>query len=210
MSTETDLVNTALGMIGYDPINDINDLNDMRSKVAKRLYPNARDATLRSVHWNCATIWSPALGELATNPASDEWGHAYNLPTNPYCLKVQRILAGTHVDRVHYKHPTQIAYKVAVSQITGEAPARILLCDQSPVKIVYTARILDVTMYDPNLWDAIAERLAADFAGALVKDGKLKTAMLQSWAVKYEIAAGVDESEGDQDDFTTTDLLSVR
>lgn len=185
--TETDLFNHALGMIGINPVANIDDLGTI-PETGKRMFNAVSDSVLRSRPWNCA-LRRQTLN-VVTNPADIEFSHAFQLPTDPYCLRVIRIadLSARHRFRVE---------------------GRLLLTDQSSVKILYIARV-PVSDYDPLLFDAVATRLGSELAGPLARDFSMAKNLLEVYLEKFAEAAGVDDAEGGMDEDLPTDLVTIR
>lgn len=69
MATAVSICSNSLLMLGAGSINDFNEDND-RAKVASNLYPQVRDAVLRSHPWNCA-VARIALAPDTTPPPFD-------------------------------------------------------------------------------------------------------------------------------------------
>ncbi len=75
--SDVTICSNALLMLGAQPINDLTDNND-RARLASNLYPQVRNAILRSHPWNCA-IKRVSLAPDADAPAFD-WAYQYSLP----------------------------------------------------------------------------------------------------------------------------------
>lgn len=198
--TETDLVNTALGFIGHDEIESINLTNNGDAQTARRLYPVARDAALRAAHWNCAT-WRQQLGLLASTYTQNEWSFVYHLPHQPYCLKARRFESSCNWDEWVRFHPGQRPFRVE---------GRYVLTNIETPVLIYTQRIIDINLFDANLFQATAALLGSHFAIALRKDYKQSAQLFNAYDVLVREAAGVDEAEGGKDTYISTDLLTDR
>jgi hypothetical protein len=197
--TETDLVNTALGFVGLKEIGSIADTNDAVAETARRLYPVARDAALRASHWNCATF-RQTLGRIVTNYDQHEWDFVYHLPHDPYCLKARRFEA------IHWKaqtryHPGQRPFRVE---------GRYILTNIESPRLVYTQRIMDINLFDANLFQATALLLGSHFAVSLRKDYKQNMELFKIYDALIAEAMGIDEAEGGRDEFVGTDFITDR
>ena len=88
MASEVDIANSALNMIGASNINSLTE-DSVAARIVNQRYTFVRDAVFRSHPWN-SLIRRATLAENSTAPT---WGFtkAYNLPTDPFCLRVLRI-----------------------------------------------------------------------------------------------------------------------
>jgi hypothetical protein len=161
---ELDIVNTALALLGEDPLADLAEKNDT-AVTMRQLYPQIRDQVTQEAPWNEAQAWAtltplvpPAEpGTGAGFPLPPGWAAEYVLP--PDCL---RILAGPT--------PWTRAGRYLLSQQTGE------------VSIHYLKRIADVTTIGPVLEAAIAELLAATAAFPITGTRELGAELMQRYA----------------------------
>lgn len=201
MSTETDLINTALAHCGHEPIQSINQLDSTPAETARRLWPSTRDDALRAAHWNCATWRQTLATEVPGYENAEEWAYAYQLPGEPnYCLKARRF-AGVHYSSLSRFHPIKRPFRVE---------GRVLLTNVATPTLVYTRRLTDVNKFDAALYNAAAVYLGSFFAMALRKDYKQQQQLFQIWTVMRDEASGYDEAEGGRDEFISTDLLFNR
>lgn len=154
MATPTDIVNVALRRIGANRISSLENDAHKEAVVARDLYHDARRDVLNTHHWNFA-IKRAALTVSATAPAFG-WDYAFPLPTD--------------FIRLISAHPTdnddaQMAYKLEYQS----SDDRVLLTDSSTVYIKYIWDLEDANLFSAVFRDALAFRLARDFAGALSK-----------------------------------------
>jgi hypothetical protein len=188
------ICNRALDMLGADPVMSFDDDNQV-GRLCKRNYEPVRDAVLRAYPWNPA-IRRAALPALAELPA---WGFTfqYALPEGPEpacCLRVLQVEG----------EPEGVAGEY---RIEGR---RILSDDGPPLKILYIARIEDPTRFGPLLVDAIAARLAAEFAYPLTASTALSQAMGQIYRDKLAEARAIDAQEGTAGRITAGEWLESR
>ena len=114
---------------------------------------------------------------LAADSDSPAFGftNQFTLPTDPYCLRVLRL---DYLD------------------IDFLVEGRKIHCDEDTLNLVYVARVTDPNEWDQLLIEAIAARLAADTAYALVQSTSLMTTMHQLYEAKLSEARFVDATEG--------------
>src|SRR5918999_1562297 len=132
--SEVQICSDALGVLGLDAITSLND-DTKRARVCKRQYPRVRDAILRAHPWNCATF-RQVLAQSAATPAFG-YSYAHTLPTDPACL---RALA-TDLDREEGGAGDEWRLEI----VNG---LRVLVADVSPVRLRFTGRITDPTLFD--------------------------------------------------------------
>lgn len=191
MPTDTDLVNQALGLIGQDRINSLD--NTVASKVIQTsnfFLPRVKRSVLRGRDWNCARKREVLIA--VDNPAVGEWSYAYRLPTD--CLAMRRFSSNIRC--------------VAFAPYSVEG--RILLTNNTPVKIVYTAEVTNPNLWDTLLFDACATRLAAELAGPIVRDFGMAKGFWEEYMAKIDEATGVDEAEGGIEKVWSDTLVQVR
>lgn len=186
MESQVAVVNTALIMIGSDEIIDI-DEDSTPARKAKALWAGTRDAVMRTHPWKCCL----ARASLAMATATPAWGYSYQfqLPTDPYCLRVLRMqdLGQTYT-------------------VNG----RMLLTDWSEANILYIARVTDVASWDALLKETIAARLAADLAYPIAGSSKLADSMLALYERKLREARSINAMEGTPDEFEVSEWVDSR
>lgn len=188
MPSEIDICNLALLKLGDERITSFTEGTD-RATLCALVYPLIRDAVLRAHPWNFA-LRRATLAQLATAPVYD-YRYAYQLPTDPYCLRV----LDTDLDQDNDRW-----------KIEG----RTLVCDASSVSIRYIARVTDPMEYDSLFVEALATRLAAEIADAITGDVRRKQLLMQEYLLKLQEARQADGHEGSPDPVEVTTLIDVR
>src|SRR5689334_28039 len=97
MATAVSICSNACLMLGADSINDFNEETN-RAKIASNLYPQVRDAVLRSHPWNCA-VARVALAPDTTAPAFD-YASQFSIPDD-WLRTLQVGLYGQEDDHRH-------------------------------------------------------------------------------------------------------------
>ena len=175
-TTEIDLANMALTMLGQQPINDLTDNNNRANLMNTRL-ADVRDSVLRAHNWNSA-IKRAALATLSDTPT---WGfdNAFALPSDFVRL------AGLEDELTKYR---------IEAGNSGGANTLLLLSDATTVNILYVYQITDVSKMDHSLKQAIATRLASELALAITGDPAKENFLMQ----KYELLLGKAQFEDSQ------------
>jgi hypothetical protein len=181
MASDVEIANNALSMLGDDPITSLTD-DTPRARLVNRIYPQTRDAVLRSHPWNCATSRA-TLGQLSTSPVYG-WAYQYQLPSDPYCLRVLALN-----DREDWACPGD-EFKVE---------GRALLTDAASANIRYIFRITDPAQYDAMLYEALSAKLASKMAYAITKSQSTVKAMLEIYDGILRETRTIDGQEGSPD-----------
>ncbi len=192
MVSNIEIANIALTLLGQDPIVDFSDETES-ARVMDRLFDTNRDAVLRAHPWNCATA-RETLVLLAAAPAFD-WAYAFQLPVDPYCLKVLAL----NDDQEDGDAGDEF-------QIEG----RTLVTNQSTASIRFIKRVTDATEYDALLYETIAVRLAWKAAITLTANRALATDMRQMYLDGLKEARTMDGMEGTPFHQDATTLTEVR
>lgn len=181
MASDVEIANNALSMLGDDPITSLADDTE-RARLVNRIYPQTRDAVLRSHPWNCA-ITRATLGRLSTAPAFG-WLYQYALPTDPYCLRVLAL-----------NDDEACADSGDEFKVEGKA----LLTNTTTANIRYIQRITDPAQYDALLYEALSAKLAAKMAYPITKSQATAQAMLATYNGMLREARTIDGQEGSPD-----------
>jgi len=186
MASSTEICNIALISLGAAEINDIND-GSKNAKTCLARYATARDAVLRSHPWNCATKrFSLPVG--GAQPAF-EFTYAYNLPTDPYCLRVYRLLE------------KNARFKVEGRQILTNVSA--------PLRGWYIGRIGEADM-DALLSEAIGMKLAHLICYRVTTSAARTDEARKAYELALREARSVDAMEGTPEELPDSELLASR
>lgn len=171
--TEAKVVNIALARIGQREFIDELDENTPSARVANELFGDARDVVFESFPWPFATKRSDLA--LITDGERDGWEYAYALPAD--CISPRSIYSGKRSPAADERIPYALEHDATTS-------AQILLTDMEDAQLIYTARIETVALWPPSFVDALAWKLASDFALAIA----VKPNVAQAMTVGYERA----------------------
>lgn len=192
MASDVEIVNNALSLLGDNPIVSLDDDN-VRARIANTMYGPTRDAVLRAHPWNCA-ITRAAL-PLISNAPLYGFSNQYQLPTDPYCL---RVLSLNEVQE--YGDPGD------VFKIEG----RQLLTNEGTANIRYIARITDPNQYDTLLYECLSARLAAKLCYPVTGSTSLAQAMIALYEGFLKEARTINGQEGSPDRSDVTILSALR
>lgn len=183
------ICNAALDLLGAETIQSLDDQRK-EAKVCNRRYPAVRDAVLRAHPWNCALIRKAIPADA--DPPVWGWGKAFTLPADPYCLRVLAV----------EDYSTGNRFEIEGRKIVTDLGA--------PLNVLFIARVIDPTLFDDLLAEAIAARLAADIAYSITGSGNIATQMWQLYTDKLREARGVDGKEGIPVDDRSMSWLAAR
>lgn len=182
MATEIDIINMGLDHIGQMTITSLSE-QSKAAKVAKRLYPTARDQVLEDYPWNFAN----KRVELASITVTDmhEFEYAYQYP--PDCLRALSILK---VD----PSLAPINFSVRINDNSG----KYIACNEPAPVLSYTARITNTDFFSASFTAALSWRIAADFAMPLTRSTALQKEIYQVYLMYIKQAAQADAHEMQQ------------
>jgi len=171
MSSPVDIANDALQKLAVNEIASFDDNNEA-ARFFKQRYEDLRDTVLQMHPWNFAQRRT-SLALLATTPEY-EFEYEHQLPTDPYCLKVEEV-----EDNVEYR-------------IEG----RKLLGHNETVNILYTARITDENDFPFLFREVLATYLAAQAAWKLTGSVSLRDSLMTELDALLAEARVRDSQEG--------------
>lgn len=189
VTADVDFCSNALLMLGADRITSLSEDNDA-ARLCNSLVDPTRDAVLRAHPWNFA-IRRQTLNLLVGAPVW-RFARAFQLPSDPYCLRVLR----TDADLV-----SGWAWKIE---------GRQLVTNLSSVKIEYIARITDVASYDSLFLDALTYRMAEKLAFPLTGSFEKAKGFRELYLGVLTEARSIDGLEGTPEQLTADDLIIVR
>ncbi len=171
MASVVDICNSALNQIGASNIISLTE-DSKAARICNQRFEFLRDSVFRAHPWNCL-IHRTTLAADSTAPAF-EYAFQYQLPTDPFCLRVLGLL------------DTNILFRIE---------GRKLLTDDSTVNLIYVGRVTDVNEYDTLLIETLAAALAYDFAYPLVGSSTLAANMYTFYQDKLKEERFVDATE---------------
>ncbi len=178
MSSDVQISNMALTIIGADRIASLTDENSDEAKHVNAIFSMVRDEVLRAHTWNFA-IKRVGLSQDTETPAY-EHSYRYLLPTD--CLRV-----------IATESPTD-------HQVEGD----YLVTDADYCNIKYIAQITDTSKFDSLFSSALAARLAAELAYNMAANATLAQNLILIYEDRINKARGADSQEGTPQELTTS------
>lgn len=196
-TSDAAVCNIALKRLGCTQIVSLVDGSN-EATVLSALYENTRDRLLRELPWNMAQFRVTLAYDPTKTPAFG-FAFAYPLPTKPYCLKVEET------------DPQDAIYNIENSaDSTGKITGRVLLTDESQIRIRYTGQVTDPQQWDASFVETLASDLAAQVAYTLTESVS-KEKMASEWAkLARSHAETVNSQEGSTKQADINILVDVR
>jgi hypothetical protein len=185
-ATAVSICSNACLMVGAQTINDFNELTD-RARICANLYPQVRDAVLRSHRWNCATA-RKLLAPDETAPPFD-FPYQFSLPDD--WLRTHQI--GELGCEVTHKHE-----------------GRKILAFVSALPIVYGFRNEIEATWDTMLVHGVSLTMKAAIAYPLTKSASLATSSLQEALLFLKTCRAVDGQDDPAETLGDFPLLQAR
>jgi hypothetical protein len=185
-TSNTDLVNTGLVLLGARPIADLDTGTDDITLTCRTLFPQARDWVLAEHPWN-SCIKFVALSRTAT-VSNTFYNYQYLYPA----------------DAVRVLLPSTDTYKWEVGVADGQ---RVIWSDYDSLSVRYIFKNTNVNQYSPGLSWAISCYIAAVVAQSLTQHrGKAQDRMLFYQQTVLPKAKAMDGQEQFPAEFISTTL----
>lgn len=173
------ICNRALAEIGGPPISALDQSTGEGAEAARicnRIFDNLLDEELMAENWLFATHRK----QLAALSAAPDFGYTYQhqLPSDPYCLKV-------------IKEINDYEYKME---------GRVLLCDSTPMQIIYIKRITVMSDLSALFRAALQYKIASILAVPLIGSRNLKKEMNSEYTVAILKASARDAQQETADE----------
>ena len=167
MSSEVEIANAALTLLGESRISSLDD--DVKAaREIKAMFTISRDALLAAYNWSFAKARASLLSDVAVPPFG--FGIQYTLPSD--CLRIlliNEVYVG--VDLTDYRgQPTEI-YSIEGRKILTDLGAPLLLR--------YVTRVTDTTQFAAPFTKAFAGQLAEDTCEAITQSDSKRERAIQ-------------------------------
>lgn len=222
MTSEVDVANMALDAIGarYSITSLYPPQPAPNAVPASRHYQPKIDALHRAAHWNFArkqatlsllkaaqgTPENPSGTSLPLPPVPWQYEYAYpsdcllarNLVANPQNASAsnQPILAGGTYLTPQWPYVPGYKFIVGVDTDAGGNQIKVILTDLEFAELVYTARIRNPDLWDPQFLTAATETLGAFLIPPISGDGELLKLKIQTASGIITQARVADGNEG--------------
>lgn len=175
--SKVSICNRALSFIkANNRITDITEDSE-EARLCNILFDEALDTLLETHPWNFATYRSE-LAMLATTPTFD-YTYAFQLPTDPYCLKVIKVVNGD-------------VYVIDDYEIEG----RTLVTNEDSVYVKYIGRVTNYNNLSTLFRTALAYYLASELAEPLTGSTSMGNQMASKFNYYLRKAKANDGSQG--------------
>lgn len=147
--------------------NDIASTTDgsLEAKTCRVLWDSVRQSVLRDFDWSFAR-YEASLAEL--DETHSGWDYTYIIPND--CLRVLYIYNGHNDGGSVRQADMQSKFEVRL----GEAKtSQVLLCNESPCTIIYTADVTTASIFDVSFADACKLYMASKLAWSLKRNEKV-------------------------------------
>jgi hypothetical protein len=191
MISDKDIANVALTRISADLITSLESDMSRRAVLCRELLPIYKRAILRLHPWSFA-LKRQELAQVSDQESMWKYTYAYQLPTDPKCLRV------LESDADEYGVPWTIE-------------GGYLVTDNETIIITYIADIEEPGLYDAQFVEVLAARLAWALAKPIAGDDKLLNDCRNEYLLLLGEAQATDGqeqtvNEGDQGANVLTDV----
>ena len=186
MSTPVAICSNALLMLGDKPLSSFSEPTE-RARLASNLYPQVRDAILRSHPWNCA-VKRVVLAPEATAPAFD-YAFSFALPSD----WLRNLQVGQYGREVDFK-----------------TEGRKILADENPLYLRYIYRNDVEATWDAMLIHGATLAMAAAMAYAVTKSASVRDSQLAELTGYLKQCRAVDGQDDPGETLGDFVLLSSR
>lgn len=187
MSSETEIANRALSMLGDTRITALTDDTKGARAMNARFIP-LRDALLQEYPWRFA-VTLVQLPAVSTAPAFG-YSQAYQLPAD--CLRPIEV-----GDNLAFELAVGVQYRIDGTNSSATAPYEIVgdqihTDETAPLKFSYVARIENTGLFPPVFVEAFAARLAMDAAEELTQSAGKYDRAARAYSAAMNIAMRTD------------------
>lgn len=170
LTSQTEIINFALGHIGQKPVMDITE-KSAQSNAALKIWNSCLKETLQNHDWSFATIIQALDLHATYDPAPAGYLFAYAYPAN--CLALWHVFNSETIDKT-----LGIRYRVLYDPTSL---TKVVVTDAALAVGEYTFWVDDTSKFDNFFITALSHRLASELAMILNGDA----AMAQSQIAIY-------------------------
>lgn len=189
LTSEIQIVNSALIKCGADRITSLNDDNN-RARLMKERYAVIRDQLISEHPWNFATSY---ISLAVVDPKPDdvwEYDYVFQMPSN--CLR-------------------PLSTDLVSGDPWEEIEGNRIACDEPTLILKYIKQVTDVTKYSSFFAEALAWLLASDTCYALTKSSERTDACEKYYRDQLQKARSFDaQASGQPKKVTANGWLAFR
>ncbi len=195
MTTETEICNLALGWLGGNRITSLTvEENSKEWLLCSEQYADLRDAVMEEREWTFAVkraVLTPVDEDLV-------WGHEKQFLKPPDSLRILTVHDNSVI------RPTPVTTPQPVSRGPHDIPQAdgwqvegdFILANAERVYVRYNRRVTETGKFSATFVQALAQRLAAEFALPLTESRSLFDKMWTAYSVKISFGAVTDGMQG--------------
>ena len=193
--SEVSICNLALSHLGLFTITALTDNNQEARKCAL-YFDYGRDFVLRDFPWNFAEKRLSLTEDETIEPIGYDFAYVY--PTD--CIDARLIY-----NEVAGGEPIKF-----VINVNEDLDAKHILTNEEDAILIYTARVEDVTLFDPSFDLAFSYYLASLLAIPLTGDPSKQQAMIQIYSAYMNAAEAANASESESFQEVTNPFIAAR
>jgi len=175
--SKTAICNKALYFLKSDYRITSLDEDSLEARLCNAFFDDALDILTEQHAWNFA-VERAVLAQSATAPVFG-FTYKFQLPTDPYCLKILMVLDGSD-------------YPIAYWKQAG----RFIETDMDAVRLTYLKRISNLSELSPLFREALAYYLAVQISEPLTRSTELTTNMEKLYGYALKKAKKSDSQQG--------------
>ena len=184
MATPVSICSNALLKLGSRAISSFTDGSDTATLCAN-LYDDVVKSLLRAHLWNFAVKRAQLPAEVAT--PLYEYSYQHQIPSD--CLRLLEVDLDTD------------DYQLENNRV---------LCDTTPINILYVAYVTDTAQYDSLFVELLTQKMTAELAYAVTRSDSKANSEMQKFAAMLKQARSIDAQECPNRQMIDFPLLAVR
>jgi len=200
VTTEHQVANLALGIIGQRQLLDSLDEPSTEAQMAKAFFASTRDELLQRWGWRFAT---KRVALALSTETRDEWGYCYVVPADYLPEAPARLWCGV-------REPGQGQPIPFALESTAAGDGLLLCTDLADAQLIYVYRHATVALWPPLFVKAVAAQLAVYLAGALPVKPQLMPHFESRALLAFQAAAAASANAVVRDEPAESETISVR
>ena len=156
--SQLSLYNLAASLLGVPFTIEAVDEETIIAEDLNLWYENVRQTVLRAAHWQSCKRFAKLTTEVGDRSDGGDWvagdphpGYVYSYERPSDCLAVRHLSSYARFD---------VGYDTTNSK-------QVVYCDEEDPLLIYTADVTDVSLWEPDLYKAVAYGLAGTVTGGI-------------------------------------------